>query len=235
MAKQNAALAGKPITVDIWADVVCPWCYIGKRRFEAGLAAFSASLEAFPVRVSYHSFELSPDTPLDFQGGAADYLVNRRGYNPQAVSRMLAETAELALTAGLHLDYPATKHRNTAKAHGLIHYAAGKAKQPEMLEALMQAYFVQGREIGKDEALADLAVEIGLDRSEALKILKTGSFLPAVRTDEDRARAYGINGVPYYVIDGKLGLSGAQTPETFTRILAEIAAERRKSATNKSA
>lgn len=230
MDKQNSTIPGKPIMVDIWSDVVCPWCYIGKHRFEAGLAAFSASLEALPVKVSYHSFELSPDTPLDFQGGAADYLVTRRGYNPEAVGRMLAETTELALTVGLHLDYPATKHRNTAKAHGLIHYAASKAKQPEMIEALMQAYFVQGREIGTDEALADLAAEIGLDRSDALKALKADSFLPAVRADEDRARAYGINGVPYYVIDGKLGLSGAQAPETFTKILAEIATEKRKAA-----
>lgn len=228
MAKQNAGMAGKPITVDIWSDVVCPWCYIGKRRFEAGLAAFNASLESFPVKVSYHSFELSPDTALDFQGGAADYLVRNRGYNPEAVARMLAETTELALSVGLHLDYPATKHRNTVKAHGLIHWAASRSRQAEMTEALMKAYFSQGRDLGKDETLADIAAELGLDRSEALKVLKADSYLSAVRADEEGARAYGINGVPYYVIDGKLGLSGAQAPETFTRILAEIAAERRK-------
>jgi predicted DsbA family dithiol-disulfide isomerase len=216
-----------PILVDIWTDVVCPWCYIGKRRFEAGLAIFADSGDSRPVEVTYHSFELSPDTPVDFRGSVVDYLVANKGITAQEARAMLAQTTELAKAEGLRYDYASAQHTNTAKAHELLHLAKTRGKQAAMEERLMAAYFTEGRHIGRDQELADLAAELGLDREEALRALEAGTWLGAVRDDEATAGSYGINGVPFFVIDNKYGISGAQAPETFAKALAQAASEQK--------
>src|SRR3954469_19730287 len=209
------------IKVDIWSDIACPWCYIGKRKFEAGVAAFGGEVE-----VEYHSFELAPDTPVDFAGSEIDFLVQPKGMSPAQVKPMLDRVAGIAAEVGLDYDFDALQHTKTVKAHQALHYAKQHGKQLEMKERLLRAYFVEGRHVGRDEDLADLAAEIGLDRADALRSLAADEYLDAVRADQAQAVQYGIQGVPFFVVDGKYGVSGAQSPETFTQVLAKVSDER---------
>jgi predicted DsbA family dithiol-disulfide isomerase len=209
------------IKVDVWSDIACPWCYIGKRKFEAGAEAFGGEVE-----VEYHSFELAPDTPVDFDGSEIDFLAEYKGMSPEQVKPMLDRVTGIAKDVGLDYDYDALQHTNTIKAHQLIHFAKQHRKQLEAKERLLKAYFVEGRHVGRTEDLADLAQEIGLDREAARRALDGGEYLEAVRADIDQARAYGINGVPFFVIDGKYGVSGAQSPETFTQVLKRVSEEK---------
>jgi predicted DsbA family dithiol-disulfide isomerase len=207
-----------PIKVDIWSDVQCPWCYIGKRKFEEGVRQFGR-----PVDIEYHSFELAPDTPVDFDGTPKQYLAERKGLSGEQVDEMLERVTGIAASVGLNYDYDSIKQTNTVRAHELLHLAKAHGKQLEMKERLLKAYFEQGTHIGHIEALADLAVEVGLDRAEVIDALTAETYLPAVKADMAQAQAYGINGVPFYVIDGKFGISGAQDPATFAAALTEAA------------
>ena len=203
------------IKVDVWSDIACPWCYIGKRKFEAGA-------EGFDVEVEYHSFELSPDTPVDFDGSAADFLAAHKGMPIEQVRPMLAQVTAVAAEVGLDYDYDALQHTNTVKAHQLLHFAKAQGKQIEMKERLLRAYFVEGEHVGRAEDLADLAAEVGLDRDTALRSLESDEYLEAVHADQEQAMRYGIRGVPFFVIDGKYGVSGAQAPETFAQALKQV-------------
>jgi predicted DsbA family dithiol-disulfide isomerase len=210
-----------PIKVDIWSDVQCPWCYIGKRKFEAGVAAFGGE-----VVVEYHSFELAPDTPVDFDGTTADYLSQRKGMPLEQVTVMLERVTEIAQSVGLDYHMDDVHQTNTVKAHELLHFAKSKGLQLEMKERLLKAYFVEGKHVGRVADLAALATEIGLDGDEAAAALESGSFLPAVKADVALAQKYGIQGVPFFVIDGKYGISGAQDPEAFANALGQVASNR---------
>ncbi|MBC7762903.1 DsbA family oxidoreductase [Glaciihabitans sp. GrIS 2.15] len=210
-----------PIKVDIWSDVQCPWCYIGKRKFEAGAAAFGGVVE-----IEYHSFELAPDTPVDFDGSPVDYLSQRKGMPVEQVTLMLANVTGIAASVGLDYDYDHVHQTNTVKAHELIHYAKSEGRQLEMKERLLKAYFVDGRHVGRIEDLADLAAEIGLDRSEVVRVLTDETYLADVKADVAQAVAYGIQGVPFFVIDGTYGVSGAQDAATFTKVLEQVRTER---------
>ncbi|NNC10763.1 DsbA family oxidoreductase [Planctomonas sp. JC2975] len=215
-----------PIKIDIWSDVACPWCYIGKRKFEAGAGLFAGSGEGRSVEVEYHSFELSPDTPVDFEGNEADYLAQHKGISPEQAGQMLERVSGIAQQVGLDYDFPAMQHTNTVKAHQLIHYAKAHGKQIEMKERLLKAYFTEGGHVGRIDDLADYAAEIGLDREEARGALERDEFLSAVREDQANAQEYGINGVPFFVIDGKYGVSGAQEATTFAQVLEQVWDER---------
>ncbi len=210
-----------PIKVDIWSDVQCPWCYIGKRKFEAGAAAFGGVVE-----IEYHSFELAPDTPVDFDGSPVDYLSQRKGMPVEQVTLMLANVTGIAASVGLDYDYDHVHQTNTVKAHELIHYAKSEGRQLEMKERLLKAYFVDGRHVGRIEDLADLAAEIGLDRAEVVRVLTDETYLADVKADVAQAVAYGIQGVPFFVIDGTYGVSGAQDATTFTKVLEQVRTER---------
>lgn len=210
-----------PIKVDIWSDVQCPWCYIGKRKFEAGVAAFGR-----PVDIEYHSYELSPDTPVDFAGSPIDYLSERKGLPLDQVNQMLERVTGVAAEVGLDYHYELVHQTNTRKAHELLHYAKAHGKQVEMKERLLKGYFVEGAHVGKLEQLADLAAEIGLDREDVYRSLEAGNYAEAVEADVQQAQAYGIQGVPFYVIDGKYGISGAQPAESFAGALEQALSER---------
>ncbi len=216
----------EPIKIDIWSDIACPWCYIGKRKLEAGLALFAEDPANPPVEIEYHSFELSPDTPVDFDGTEIDFLVQHKHLSEAQVRPMLARVTGIAEEVGLHYDFDALQHTNTVKAHQLLHYAKARSRQLEMKERLLRAYFVEGRHVGRVEDLADLAAEIGLDRDDVVRSLDGHEYLGAVRADGEQARAYGISGVPFFVIGQQLGVSGAQAPEVFAEALAQVAAER---------
>ena len=216
----------EPIKIDIWSDVACPWCYIGKRRLEAGLAAFAEEPGAPDLEIEYHSFELAPDTPVDFDGSAVDFLVEHKRLPESQVRQMHDQVAAIARGEGLVYDFEALQQTNTVKAHQLLHHAKAHGAQPAMKERLLRAHFVEGRHVGREEDLADLAAAVGIDRDEALRSLRADEYLPAVRADQRLAQDYGISGVPFYVIDGRYGISGAQPAETFTEALRQVAAER---------
>jgi len=210
-----------PIKVDIWSDVQCPWCYIGKRKFEAGAAEFGGEVE-----VEYHSFELSPDTPVDYEGTTADYLSQRKGLPLDQVDQMLERVTSIAASVGLDYDFEHVHQTNTVKAHELIHYAKSKGRQLEMKEALLKAYFIDGGHVGRVDDLADLAESIGFDRADVVRALESNEFLADVKSDVALAGEYGIQGVPFFVIDGKYGVSGAQEAATFANVLEQVRSER---------
>ncbi len=213
--------SASPIKVDIWSDVQCPWCYIGKRKFEAGAAAYGGAVE-----VEYHSFELAPDTPVDFDGSPVDYLSQRKGMPVEQVTRMLTNVTGIAASVGLDFDYDHVHQTNTVKAHELIHFAKAQGRQLDMKERLLKAYFVDGRHVGRIEDLADLAAEIGLDRDEVVRVLTDETYLAEVKADVAQAATYGIQGVPFFVIDGTYGVSGAQDATTFANVLERARTER---------
>ena len=215
----------EPIKVDIWSDVQCPWCYIGKRKFEAGAAAFAAQ-GGGEVEVEYHSFELAPDTPVDFDGSPADYLAQRKGLPMAQVEQMLERVTGIAKSVGLDYDYDHVHQTNTVISHELIHFAKSKGRQLDMKERLLEAYFIKGEHVGRIEDLADIAAEIGFDRAEVVAALESHEFLADVKADVALAQEYGIQGVPFFVIDGKYGVSGAQEAEVFANVLTQVKTER---------
>ncbi len=211
----------QPLKVDIWSDIQCPWCYIGKRKFEAAVADFDGEVE-----VEYHSFELAPDTPVDYQGSPAQYLAERKGMSVPQVEQLFRRVTEIAAAVGLDYDLTRSQQTNTVKAHELLHYAKARGRQAELKEALLKAYFIDHRHVGRIDDLADLAAELGFDREDVVRSLSESEYLPAVRADGDLARAYGISGVPFYVFDDKYGVSGAQETSTFAQVLRQVADEK---------
>jgi len=209
-----------PIKVDIWSDIQCPWCYIGKRKFEAALADLDAEVE-----VEYHSFELAPDTPVDFAGSPLDYLSERKGIAPDQAQTMIERVVTIAAAVGLDYRYESIHQTNTVLAHELLHLAKAHGRQAELKERLLAAYFVEGRHVGRVDDLADLAAEVGLDRDEAVAALTDHRYLADVKADVAQAAAYGINGVPFFVFDQKYGVSGAQETATFRQVLQQVRTE----------
>jgi predicted DsbA family dithiol-disulfide isomerase len=213
------------VDVEIWSDIACPWCYVGKRRFEEGVRRYLDAGGDRRIEVEYHSFELAPDTPVDFRGSEVDFLADFKGMPVAQVRQMLDHMVEVAASVGLDFDYDALQHTNTLKAHQLLHLAKAQGRQQEMKERLLRAYFVEGRHVGHDTDLADLAAEVGLDRGVVLAALRDETFRDAVEADIRQARAYGITGVPFFVIDHRYGVSGAQDPDLFAQALRQAAAE----------
>ena len=214
------------IAVDVWSDIACPWCYIGKRNLEAGIAAFRERHPGEDVAVTYHSFELSPDTPVDFDGSELDFLARHKGASEEQATAMLDRVTGIAAAAGLEYRFGDLKHTNSRKAHELLHHAAAAGRQADVKEALLRAYFTEGRHLGREEVLAAVAEETGLDREEALRALRSGEQAAAVDADVRQAYALGINAVPFYVLDRRFGLSGAQPPEIFVEALERTLAAR---------
>ncbi|PPF64596.1 disulfide bond formation protein DsbA [Clavibacter michiganensis] len=230
MTDLQTPAAPASIKVDVWSDIACPWCYIGKRKLEAGVEAFATQPGTPEVEIEYHSFELSPDTPVDFDGDEVEFLSQHKGIPAEQARQMLTRVVGIAEDVGLHYDYDALQHANTVKAHELIHYAKSKGLQLQAKERLLKAYFEEGRNVGRVDDLADLAAEIGLDRDDVVRSLESGEYLAAVRADQRQAQEYGIQGVPFFVIDGKYGVSGAQDAATFVEVFGQVAHERDGSA-----
>ena len=219
----------EPISIDIWSDIACPWCYIGKRNLEAGLAATASDDDAPKVNITFHSFELSPDTPVDFHGDEVDFLAGHKGMPREQVTEMLDNVTNVAKNAGLEYRFDLLQHTNTVKAHELLHHAKAEGLQHEMEERLMSAYFTEGKHVGRVDDLVELAAEVGLDADATRDALNAEKYLPDVRQDQAQARAYGIQGVPFFVVDGQYGISGAQPPEAFANVLRDLWAKRGES------
>lgn len=202
--------------VEIWSDVVCPWCYIGKRRFEAALARFAHRDE---VTVVWRSFELDPDAPPRGAHNLNAYLAQKYAVSLDEAAAMNERVTELAAAEGLEYQLDRALHGNTFDAHRLIHMAAAHGLQATAKERLLRAYFSEGLAISEHETLVALGAEIGLDGAEVRAMLAGDAFADDVRADEARAAGFGIRGVPFYVFGERYGVSGAQSSAMFLSAL----------------
>ena len=204
------------MNVEIWSDVVCPWCYIGKRRFEQALTQFP---HRDAVNIRWRSFELDPDAPERAQGTLDELLAQKYRTTPQQAAQMNARVSGLAAAEGLDYHLDQAQPSNTFNAHRLLHLALKRGAQGQLKERLLSAYFTEGLPIGDRETLLRLATEAGLDADEAQATLASDDYAEEVRADEERAAAFGITGVPFVVIDERYGVSGAQPTEVFLNAL----------------
>ncbi len=202
--------------VEIWSDVVCPWCYIGKRRLESALEAFEHRDE---VTVLWRSFELDPEAPKAVDGTASERLAAKYGMSLERAKGLHVEMTERAAGEGLDFRFDLARPGNTFDAHRLIHLAATSGHQAAAKERLMRAYFTEGEAISDPETLIRLVAEVGVAAEEARDVLASDRFAEDVREDEQLAGQLGIQGVPFFVIDRRFGVSGAQPPETLVAAL----------------
>ena len=211
--------------VKIWSDVRCPFCYIGKRKFEM-------ALEKFPhkdkVKVVWQSFELDPNMKTNTTASAIEHLSEAKGISKSQAEGMQQHVATIAKEVGLDFNSRNTIVANSFNAHRLIQLAKTKGLGNEVEEALFKAYFVEGKNIDDKETLLKTGVSIGLDESEVKEIFSSDAFEKEVRQDETQAQSIGINGVPFFVLNNKYAVSGAQSPETFLDVLEQTWEEMEK-------
>ena len=201
--------------VDIWSDIVCPWCYVGKRRFETALSAYNAN----PVEVVHHSFQLNPDAPRDSTSDRRAMLMRKYRLTEARVDELDAQMTQLAAEEGLQYHLAGTVTGNTLDAHQLVHLAHESGRQDAMLERLYRAYFSEGRSVFDQTSLVELAQDVDIDAETARAALAEARYASAVRDDIEMARRIGISGVPFFLIDGRYGVSGAQSSATFLEAL----------------
>ena len=213
--------------IEIWSDVVCPWCYIGKRRIENALAEFEHADE---VEVHWRSYELDPGAPSEPTESTTAMLARKYGQTPEGAQQMQDRVEAVAAEEGLVYRLSQTMHLNTVDAHRLIHLAheQGAAElQGRVKEALLAAYFTEARDVADHAVLRDVAHASGLDATRVEQVLGSREFEADVRADVAQAQAYGAGGVPFFVVDGKYGVSGAQPTEVFTQVLERAWSESR--------
>ena len=212
----------KQLAIDIWSDIACPWCYVGKRRLEK-------ALEQFPQRdsvvIHWHSFELDPAAPRRIEGDHAERLAKKYGMSVPQAQKRIDQLCEVALAEGLDFDFEHIHSGNTFDAHRVLHLAADHGLQGQMKERLLHAYFTENAAIGEPEVLVRLAAETGLDADEVSAVLASDTYKNEVRADEQQAAKLGINGVPFFVLGGKYGVSGAQPAEVMLRALTQAYSE----------
>ena len=202
--------------VEIWSDVVCPWCYVGKRRFEQALERFEHPDD---VEIVWRSFELDPSSPRVRTESHAEHLAKKYGVSSAQVEAMDARLIGEAKKEGLDFRLAESKGGNTFDAHRLIHFAGESGRGGEMQERLMTAYFTEGVAIGERAELVRLAAEVGLEEAAVKAMLSSEQFASDVRDDQARARALGISGVPFFAIDERYGVSGAQPADVLLDVL----------------
>lgn len=207
------------LRVDIWSDVACPWCYIGKRRFEQALTAFPHRDQ---VEVIWHAFELDPGAPAEHPLTMRDALAKKYGRTAEDAQGMMDHVTRTAAGEGLEYHFGRARLGNTFQAHQLIHHAAQHGKQDAMKERLLRAYMSDGDLVSDLDTLVRLAQEVGLDGAEVRAALLDGRHAHAVRQDEAQAQALGISGVPFFMLGGKYGVSGAQDPQTLLGALNQV-------------
>ena len=205
--------------VEIWSDVVCPWCYVGKRNLEAALAEFPHADE---VTVEWRSFELDASTPRQMDLSMDEVLQRKYGMSPEEATAANRQMTELAAKVGLEYHLDKVQIGNTFDAHRLIHLADTQGLGGAMKERLLAAYFTEGRSVSDPAELARLGVEVGLDRARVDTVVAGDEFGAEVRADEAQAVELGCTGVPFFVVDGKFGIPGAQPPDVLLRLLNRV-------------
>jgi predicted DsbA family dithiol-disulfide isomerase len=212
-----------PLKVEIWSDIACPWCYIGKRRFEAALAGFEHSDE---VEVRWRSFELDPSAPREREGDRVEHLARKYGTTREQAEKMHEHMTAIAVGEGLDFRFDIARSGNTFDAHRLTHLAAAHGLQDAMKERLFRAYLSEGEAIGDPGVLERLAVEVGLPENEARELLAGERYASEVREDEQLAASLAITAVPFFVVDRAIAASGAQPPELLRELLDRAWAQR---------
>jgi predicted DsbA family dithiol-disulfide isomerase len=202
--------------IEIWSDIACPWCYVGKRRFEAALAEFEHRDE---VNVTWRSFELDPEAPTERAGDRAEHLARKYGMSVEQARQAERQMTETAAGDGLDFRFDLARAGNTFDGHRLVHLAEAHGLQDAMKERLLRAYFSEGRLVSDHATLASLAEEVGLPADEVRETLKSDRYAAEVREDERTAQSLGISAVPTFVVDRKLGASGAHPPEQLLGLL----------------
>lgn len=217
-------MADDVLKVEIWSDVICPWCWIGKARFEKALAGFA---HADRVEVVHHAFRLAPDAkPQDlFESLGAKF-----GGDAQTARQMVGRVVDAAANEGLTYNPEGTQSGDTIDAHRVIKFAAAQGLGDVALDRLYKAYFTDGIHVVDRVALLDVAAEVGLSRDDVKAMLDSDAYADAVEADQAQAARYGAGGVPFFVIDGKYGISGAQEPALFAQALDQVWAESGRSA-----
>ena len=205
--------------VEIWSDVVCPFCYIGKRKFENALKDFAHRDE---VEVVWHSFELTPDFQPIPGESIHESLAKKKGVSAEEGKAMNDYMTKAAQEVGLHYDFDRTIPANTFLAHQLIHLGAHHGRQDATKERLLAAYYLEGQNVGDLDTLVKLGTEVGLDAVESREALTAGTYAEAVRRDEYHAQQINVRGVPFFVFEDKYAVSGAQPSELFSEVLEKV-------------
>ena len=207
------------MNVEIWSDVACPWCYLGKRRFESALANFAHRDE---VNIIWRSYQLDPSAPRVSEEKVNQVLAKKYGMSIEEARAANNHLAALGTAEGLDYHFEDVQYSNTFDAHRLIHLAAAHNKQDAAKERFLKAYFTEGAAMGDHETLIKLVSEVGIDADEARSVLNGDTYADDVRADVRRARTFGVNGVPFFAIDEKYGISGAQPTEVFSQVLEQV-------------
>lgn len=205
--------------IEIWSDVVCPWCYIGKRRLETALADFA---HADDVEIVYRSYLLDPEAPSVPDQSVAEVLGQKYGGGPEAGRAMIDQMQSVAAAEGLPFRLHEAQRVDTVDAHRLLHLAyetGGAGMQSALKEALLSAYFTETVNVADPEALTRIATGVGLTEDRVREVLAGAEYADAVDADIAQAAAFGATGVPFFVVDRKYGVSGAQSPDVFTEVL----------------
>jgi predicted DsbA family dithiol-disulfide isomerase len=210
--------AMKKLRIDVWSDIVCPWCAIGSRRLER-------ALEQFPhrdqVEVVWHAFELDPSAPRVHEGDHVDHLADKLGRPRDQAQLMIQRVIDLAAQDGLTLRLLEARAGNTFDGHRLLQLAAARGQEPAVRERFFRGYMTEGEPIGDPAVLARLATDAGLDPDQVQGVLSSDEYAQDVRDDEAAATAIGIGGVPFFILGGRVGVSGAQPVEVFSRALVQ--------------
>jgi predicted DsbA family dithiol-disulfide isomerase len=209
--------------IEIWSDIACPWCYVGKRRFEAALEQFEHRDD---VNVTWRSFELDPGAPHERTGDRAEHLAKKYGMTVEQARAAEQRLTDVAAGEGLPFRFDIARSGTTFDGHRLVHLAETHALQAEMKERLLRAYFTEGELMSDHDTLVRLAAEVGLDEQEARELLAGDRCADEVRADERTAGELGISAVPTFVVDRRLGASGAQPPDALLELLRQGWAKR---------
>jgi predicted DsbA family dithiol-disulfide isomerase len=209
--------------IEIWSDIACPWCYVGKRRFESALTDFPQRDE---LQIIWRSFELNPTAPPRAERPTVELIANKYGMPVARAQAMMDDMTATGAADGIAFRFDRSISGNTFDAHRLLHLAATRGLREAMVERLFAAYFTDGEAIADRDTLARLAGEVGLDAAEVRDMLASDAYAADVRADEARAGQLGITGVPFFAIDEKFGISGAQSAKVITDALMQAFAER---------
>ena len=211
----------KKLRIDIWSDIACPWCYVGKRRLEAALAQFSGR---DAVEIVWRAFELDPSAPRvrDNSVSSAERLAKKYGTSTAQAQGMIDRMTNVARADGLDFHFERLQSGNTFDAHRVLHLALERGQQDAVKERFLRGYMSEGEPIGEPETLVRLAAEVGLDAEDVRATLATDAYAHEVRADEKEARENGITGVPFFVFDRRYAVSGAQPVEVFVRALTQV-------------
>ena len=208
--------------IDLWSDVICPWCYLGARRLELATKDHPRATE---IELYFHSYELDPNAPAEDDRPMTELISTKYGISPGEAAASQAHLEQLAAEVGLEYHLDRTKRANTFDAHRLLHLARDRNLQPELARALFAAYFTDGRAISDRAVLSEVATGAGLNPGEVEEVLCSDAYAEHVRRDEQAAAELGATGVPFFVVGERYGVSGAQDPEFLRKVLDRAFAE----------